>query len=165
MKQIFCFCLVAFFSLAAHASNNINEGNWELGGSGTVLYSTSGTDKTSLILSPQAQYFFLDKFSVGAETSFFKSGSYNYFLAGPVFTKYFLVKDRVAPYVSLLPLSFMMSKGDSTTHISEARLGMKYFITDSVAFGPALSYKRVWGEGGYRSIDTLSALFQFSVHL
>jgi hypothetical protein len=168
------FLLLAFLTPAAEAAPRILHGDWQVGGSLNFSYYDTEVRiggipnvKGALSVSGDGQYFFADGFSAGLELGFSARGDYRNFTVGPVVTKYIRVNDNLAPYISLLPILVDTNQGDLPPSYSTiARVGAKYFVTDSVAFGPALEYQRFWETD--RRIPSLSIfrfLALFSIHL
>lgn len=124
------------------------------GGSSTLYFDTTLT----------GQYFLKDCFSAGLEGQFAKYGSYLAASAAPIFTKYFWVKDDTAPYLSMLPIAFHFQSHTPTHYSTTLRPGVKFFLNDHIAIGPAVDYKHFWSHDGYESRDQLSLLGTLSVH-
>lgn len=166
MKFLFALaCLLSPAAFAADTTVHIHQGDWEVGASSaTGLSQTlSNGSRTYFSLGSDAQYFFADEFSAGLEASISTGGGTSY-SAGPLLTKYFAVKDKMAPYVSLSPYSYIRYPwGHYAT--SRARVGVKFFFNDFVAFGPALQFTHYYA-GSYlgSSSNSLSLLGQFSIH-
>lgn len=158
---------LGFLGTNAHAGMNINEGNWEVAGSGSLSYYSyvGSSDNTYLYLSPQAQYFFMDQFSAGINLSYSRLGGSNFLSMSPEFTKYFSVQEKLAPYVSVAPIGLSSGKSSSPYFFSFVNIGVKYFLTDSVAFGPALQYRRGWGINNYTGSNSVELMGMFSIHL
>ena len=123
---------------------------------GTVF---EGGGQNFFNVSSGLQYFFADHFSAGLDVylSAF-NGEKAFISVAPVVTKYFLVGEKVAPYVSISPIHFNL-RGRNTL-ASSIKVGTKFFLNDSVSFGPALDYYKAWGGG-----DRLSLQGLFSIHL
>jgi hypothetical protein len=66
----------------------------------------------------------------------------------------------------VVPLSWSKYSGTSIGDVSSTiRLGTKFFLTDSAAFGPALQYQWVHANRRRNDISTYSFLGVFSIHL
>lgn len=161
MRAIFIAVLFALGSASIAQAANVNEGNWEVGG-GWDLSRSSG--RTSFTVRADGQYFFADQLSAGLDTSYYHSGAYDAYSLGPVVTKYVWADEKLFPYLSMLPIALNKS-GSYTYASSRARVGVKYFFTDSVAFGPAAEYTHYWESDRMRSSDAFSFLGLFSIHL
>lgn len=160
--------LLCFFCQSAGAAN-LNEGDMEIQGGFSVSnyespYYWRDERRTSVSLSSGVQYFLVDQFSAGLDLSVERAGGPRSLAwsLGPVATYYFLVQERFAPFVSLSPFRISKKESVPSTHRSTIRVGAKYFLTDSVAFGPALQYDRQWG---WSPRNDFSLLGQFSIHL
>lgn len=165
MKNFFLaiLLLVSPAAFAGDTTVSIHEGDWEVSGS-AALDHTTGNSRTYFRTSGNVQYFFADQFSAGlvAGVSGGSGGSFN---IGPVFTKYFAVADRMAPYVSIAPIRFYNYSSGSDYAASMASVGVKFFFNDYVAFGPEVEYSHVWPSQGYRSSGRVSLNGLFSIHL
>lgn len=166
--------LVALFLIApaAYAVPNLNAGDWELGGSFNLSRSSErspyfqSTDHTRFTINLNAQYFVDDEYSLGLETGYSAAGGHSGVgYLGPVFTKYVWVDDKLAPYISMLPIRFTKAEGIPSDLSSTVRIGAKYFLTDSVAVGPAVDFTHDWGKDTNPERNTWSFLGLFSIHL
>lgn len=155
------WALSCLFCLSAFADPKIKEGDWELGGAASLSTDRYGT---YFSLDGTTQYFLRDHFSLGLSAGYRGWKGPNYLSLGPVFTKYFFVKDNFAPYISLTPLKWS-SFGKSSNLESTVRVGTKFFLNDYVSFGPALEHSHTWKKGGTPSYSNTSLLGVFSIHL
>lgn len=145
---------------------NINQGNVEIGGVATVNHTRSRSlGTTSFQIGANAQYFLVDHISVGAELDYAHASSFNIYSIAPAASFYFAVQDQMAPYVMVKPLELYDSSSARLNLSSGLRLGVKFFLTDSVAFGPALNYEHTWSTNRTSTIDSFSLLGQFAIHL
>lgn len=160
--------------VSAHAeAGKINQGDWETGGGFNLTHTsrqssriTPATKNTSFFVYAQAQYFFIDQLSAGLDAGYARSGSaFDSTNFGPVVTKYLWVDDKIAPYVSMLPIQWNHVRGGGTSLSSSARVGAKYFLTDSVAVGPAFEFSHQWGNDTQPEANSYSFLGLFSIHL
>jgi hypothetical protein len=155
---------------------NINKGNMEVGGSGTLGYSTVGGFLT--YLTPTLKYFFIDKLAIGGSLVSEIWSSQVLFRLGPSASYYFWSNKNWADYVGAEVLYSLNRRtgsyddtNESSTWAADARVGANYFITREVAFGPALIYTRYFDFVRYsdRSYDYTSwgvqILANFSVYL
>jgi hypothetical protein len=172
MKKILLSIVAALGLAAAGAEGaNLQRGNVEVEGlfnfnhSSRVTRYTDSTRRTSFYAGAKVQYFFHDLFSAGLTGSFATSGVrplYN--SVGLSMTKYFSLRQSWAPYVGATPIMWVNATGTPSDYASSVRVGAKYFLTDSVAFGPALDYTRFWGRGALPSVNRVSFLGAFAVH-
>lgn len=140
--------------LAAETQPKINKSDIDLS-LGTELRTLLWDDPywptyggNSFNLFGGAQYFLADGLSAGLEFNLRRPmPRHGKMEIGPVITKYFLTSGRIAPYVSLSPITWSKEEGVKSYFTSGARLGAKFFITDSFAVGPAIEYKAYWGGG------------------
>lgn len=150
----------------------IQQGDWEIGGGFNLTNSSRssaysyGSRSTYFSLSGAGQYFISDGLSIGLDAALATAGHRSTTVsAGPVATKYLFQKDRLAPYVSMAPIRWSKTEGLSGRLSSSVRVGAKYFLTDSVAFGPALDYEHQWESRWHGDADEVSFLGLFSIHL
>lgn len=163
--KLFALALALLVSAPAFALDTtarIHEGDWELGGS-TSIYRSSHF--TSFSLTTNAQLFVMDALSVGLEVSYYTSRSYTSRSLGPVATYYFLVKDKIAPFVSAAPYSWTKATFGPSYYTGRGSVGVKYFLTDSVAFGPEAVLYQMWGTNGRRSHTSGALQGTFAIHL
>jgi hypothetical protein len=59
-----------------------------------------------------------------------------------VISIYFLTSGVFAPYLSILPIRFRSEFGEKLRYETEARVGLKVFLADSIAVSPALEYSK-----------------------
>lgn len=163
MKFLLALLLVA---APAFAEPNIKEGNVEVNGSFNLSRSTSSGSGTYFNIQTIGQYFIKDHLSLGADISYYTYRRNSSLAIGPAATLYFAVKENLAPYITLTPITWTNTSGYSHNLISSTvRAGVKFFLTDSVAFGPAVEYYHFWEQHGMRSSGNISLLGVFSIHL
>jgi len=162
MKTAF-LALLASLLLGTHASAaNIQQGNWEVGG---ALNLSRGSGETLFYVSPSAQYFMVDRFSLGFDAGWAtQTHGTSFYSFGPVVTSYFLVQEALAPFVSLTPIEWNRS-GSLTYYTSTLKLGVKYFLTESVAVAPLLRFQRVHESDRIRAANSGALQVLFSIHL
>lgn len=168
MKAFPLLTLAFLLSSGAQAAPRILQGDWEVGGSLNFTHaslSTSSASSNVFAASAMGQHFFADEFSAGLELGLGATSGTTIVRAGPVATKYLLTDDKLAPYVSMLPILVNTRTGDSAVYSSKLRVGAKYFLTDSVAFGPAAEYEHIWDSDSAGSGNIFSFLALFSIHL
>jgi hypothetical protein len=171
LKWILLPFLSAFFCLKAFADPNIKEGDWELSGSSAFTNNGQGAtpfgrqSNNYFSVYGSGQYFVKDHFSVGLGGSYLAGPGSDLITLGPIFTKYFLVQENIAPYVSVSPISWSnYGYSASSQFSSSVRLGTKFFLNDHISFGPALEHVHVWSRNGQPSFNTTSFLGVFSLH-
>jgi len=170
-KILLTMAMAAAMSTGAAFGANINRGNLEVEGmmnfnvSSEVTRYTDSTEKTNFYGAAHAQYFVRDWTSVGLEASVATAGVrpiYNSF--GPAATQYFMVQDNIAPYIGVSPIVWVKAASTPADLATAARVGVKYFFTNELAFGPALDYTYFWGRDTLPSVSRLSLVATFAAH-
>jgi hypothetical protein len=170
LTLVFALC-----ALTAHAASdlpgNIAQGNVQTGGNfrfSNTWYKDSTTESYFLIEIP-LQYFVVDRFALGVVVDYshdaLGGASTDELLAGPAFTYYFWTQDKIGAYLSE---SIVVGKdtGYSAYYLNTAGLGFNYFITPSVALGPAFAYGHLFaGASEYTSYNQLAFVANFSIYL
>ena len=137
---------------------NINEGNYIVGGSAALSYTSSSG--ASVNLNPTFKYFIAPQLAVGGELSFFTSSTGSTVGLGPAATYYFWQRDQLASYVggSLLYYSYNSNSEPSTAlAMLSFNTGLSYFITPSVAVGPEFNMGFTIGRADTPSFSLLGA--------
>ena len=172
MRSALLLVAILFGAPLAKAEPNLNAGDWELGGAFNLSRTSerspyfASTDRTRFTLNLNAQNFVADEFSVGLEAGYSTAGSRSgVAYLGPVATKYLWVDDKLAPYISMLPIRWTKAEGVPADFSTTVRIGGKYFLTDSVAVGPAVDFTHDWGREQNPERNTWSFLGLFSIHL
>jgi hypothetical protein len=174
MKIVTFVFLLVLPALAAESEElmNIHKGNWEVQGSFDLNHSSPSSSYgsySSLSFGGAAGYFFADHFSVGIETwygsTFGESAKTSSTSVGPTLTYYFLTGDRSAPYFYISPLRVSSGSYYPSNLDTQARIGNKFFLTESVAFGPALQFEHHWPRDNSRGFNEYALLGIFSIHL
>ena len=158
--------LLSLFCLAqsAHAvTPRINQGDWILGGS--LSLTAASHSSTYFVGNAEAEYFVADRLATGLQYTYYATSGYSAYLAAPMATFHFRAGDIAVPYLSVMPFEFGRYTGSSAYYASAGRLGVKFFLTDSVAFGPAVDYQHIWARGVRSASDTFIFLAVFSIHL
>lgn len=141
--------LISFFSTA-----QISEGNWMMGGSGSVgsfkaTNEGNSSESTIFYLSPNVGYFFVDKFAVGVSGQIHyqlfsnegeKTSNHSYAVS-PFIRYYFLQKEKTINIFS--EANFEMIKNGSSDRSADKfqiKAGPVFFLTNSVALEVALNY-------------------------
>ncbi len=151
------------FTGTAQAAN-IQRGNWEVGGG--LSFSTYSS-RESFSLYPEAQYFVLNYFSVGGELAYSTGSNIStYYSIGPVASLYFPVSETTVPFVSLAPATWNRYSSSKYTYWhATTKFGVKFFLTESVAFGPVVQWAHYYADSRSNSGNSLSVLGVFAIHL
>jgi hypothetical protein len=170
--RAFLIFTVLLLATTAQAAPRINKGDWEIGGGLNLSHTDEASPyfgssrRTLFTLRGNGQYFVQDGLSAGLELGIASAGAASpQVQAAPVVTKYIWVDDKLAPYVSMLPIQYNKSEKIPGTYATTVRVGAKYFLTDSVAVGPAFEYSHDWGHDQVPERNTFSFLGLFSIHL
>ena len=146
----------AFVSVAP----NIDQGNWNI--SGFLDVNMDDADTVSINMSLSSKYFLLNRLAVGASFGL-DAGSESDTVStlGPAATFYFWNNDYLAGY---LGSSFRMGLTTATVNwVLSGELGLKYFMTPSVAIGPAL-YANYY-KGDVRSFSRVGLLVNLGIFI
>jgi hypothetical protein len=143
---------IAILLVAVASNAQINKGNWMMGGSGAIgnFKTTSGessSTSTSLTISPNIGYFFIDKLSVGL------AGQFNYVFpkgdsktissnnVSPFIRYYFLEKEKQINIFSEARYEIIrMSNIDLKADTFLIKAGAVFFVNSSVGIEVALNY-------------------------
>lgn len=151
------------------------KGRWQLGGG--LNYSESNyksqqsnstTRSTFYRISPQAEYFLSDNFSLGGTLAAFGSkgddtAEYTGASVGPSATYYFAEEGNIAFY-GAQSFNFIKYSDDTKTYQEgTSGLGARYFFSRTAAFGMGLDYNYSLNNGGGND-NRLSVLGSFSVY-
>jgi len=151
----------------------IEQGKIKAGGGFDLSYGEN--QKLTLNISPTAEYFVTDRLSLGGTFSLaipFGTGL-SYYSIGPSATFYFWKQERLAASfsesVAYARLSGVGYPPVSTgALISTTKLGVEYFFTPSVSFGPAFQWRHAFTDVGdsllVPSQNTYSVVGQFSLY-
>lgn len=152
---------------------SIEEGRLKLGGG--VDFTYGDRQKGVLSISPMAEYFVSDRLSLGGTFNLSQTfgEGLSYWSIGPSATYYFLKQDRWAAYFSQsLTYSRVAGSGPDPLHlgafVSTSKLGVEYFLTRSVSFGPAFQWRHTFADLAdslrLPSQNTYSLVGQFSIY-
>jgi hypothetical protein len=155
MKTFFALVALLCFASTAHAevTPRLSAGNWILGGSTNLQFPTSGP--AAFTMSPEVEYFVASNLAAGLS---------GYFSA-PEFTIHTKASDTVVPYLTIKPFEVGGGSTGSAYYSTAGRVGVKFFLTDSVAFGPAFEERHYWPSGGYGSSNSGVFYGVFSIHI
>ena len=151
------------------APANIRKGNVAVGGDLGASYSTLGG--STVYLNPSAEYFIADRFSIGGTLTSTLSDNYKSYGIGPSATYYFWNQNQWAASTGLAirysASNYEDGQYDSrnTNWTGVAKLGVGYFATPSVSFGPQLTIYRDIRDGTTSASTWSTLLFQFNIYL
>jgi hypothetical protein len=161
------------FAKAEEAPNTVvsslplNMGDWEIGGS-AVYQRNIRTNDRAFSVSPKAEYFFANRFSAGGTVVYSDinvagvTGSN--FGIGPSATYYITHTERMALSIDQSVVFAKPSFGDNYVQ-GATGLAFDYFVTDSIAFGPALRAYYYFNGGLNKPDDAIQLAFNFSLFL
>jgi hypothetical protein len=164
MKHLVLALFAAMIALPAHAAPKLNEGNWILGGAANFSFAKGAT--SSFQVSPEAEYFVIDNIALGVAGSYLVQGSYNSISIGPQVVFHMRASDTVVPYLAVKPIVINSYTGGGSAYYSTVgRVGVKFFLNDSVSFGPAAEWRHYWPQNGGTGSDAGSFLAVFTIHI
>jgi hypothetical protein len=177
MKKI----VLAFSFLAigmASAFAQINKGQWLVGGSASLDFSKEGSDDdskvTSVSISPNAGYFFIDNFAGGARVSFqshkVKSdeNASTSFLFAPFVRYYFLPAAQKVNVFADASYGFGSLKSGDSESFNQFSIaaGPAVFLSPNTALEFTLQYSSSGGDAiGDDRINDFGLNVGFQVHL
>lgn len=165
-----------FISIAAMFSGiqkstyaNINRGNVLTGGSFSLTQTWySATDTMNIGLGVPVQYFLIDRLALGGLVglSHYRFGSTKYTDAyvGPAATLYFWDAEHIATYADTFLAWDFLHRSDDQLALGFG-MGVDYFVTPSVAFGPKVTYTHNFGMGDRADTNTLRLAAAFRISL
>jgi Outer membrane protein beta-barrel domain len=140
-------CLLIFIVLSAGSFAQTQKGDWLVGG---LLQLNTAKNSTSFEFSPNAGYFVLDNFAVGARlvTAYEQLGDLNItsFGFGP-FARYYFSEKNIKPFFAadfdFQNQKFKTDLGSVTENAFNYFLGggVAFFINDNVAVEGLLGYR------------------------
>lgn len=143
---------IATLLIAVTSNAQIDKGNWMMGGSGAFgnFKTTSGgssSTSTSITISPNIGYFFIDKLAIGT------AGQYNYVFpkggsktissnsVSPFIRYYFLEKEKQINIFSEARYEIMrMNHSNFKADTFLIKAGTVFFVNSSVGIEVALNY-------------------------
>lgn len=143
---------IATLFVAINSNAQINKGNWMMGGTGSfgnfkTTDGESNSESTTIAISPNIGYFFIDKLSIGI------AGQFNYtFPKGdsktissnnisPFIRYYFLEKEKQINFFSEARYEIIrMSNSDFKADTFLIKAGTVFFVNSSVGIEVALNY-------------------------
>jgi hypothetical protein len=148
---------------------NITEGHYGVDSAvsftSTSVASAPATNQFALRL--RGQYFLADRIGIGPAIHLNTSNSYTSLRIGPSVLWYFWAVDRLGAFISqdVTVGSVYQSGGSSSRFDSDSVLGLNYFITPSVAVGPAIELYHVFGNVNFDTINQFLFTGAFSIYL
>ncbi len=174
VSYISVFLFTAFITAPIAQANdqaNTNMGDFEVGGSFSINHyrtTNSNSDSTtSVTLYAPIQFFIINSLSVGGAFSFLHYSGIGQYSFGPAATYYFANSGRLTGYVGASVLFSILDEelGTADYRTYAGRLGMKYFITRSIALGPEVGFEHQDINNSNRDYQHAYAAVQFSIHL
>jgi hypothetical protein len=169
----------AFLSIGVMSYSQINKGQWLVGGSASLDFSKQGDDDdskvTSVSISPNAGYFFINNFAGGARVSF-ESMKYKTdedastsFVFAPFVRYYFLPAAQqvnVFADASFGLGSVKFGESESFNQFAIAA-GPAVFLSPNTALEFTLQYRSAGGDafGGDDRLNNFGVNVGFQVHL
>lgn len=140
--------VIILFSIISNAQ--IIKGNWMMGGAASFSHNkrtdyTGTSELTSLDVTPNVGYFFIDKLAVGASAIFRyvitdENNNFNYGI-GPFVRYYFLEKEKPLNIFSEVSYGFeKVNNGNPKIENFNVKAGVVYFLNSSVGIEAALNY-------------------------
>ncbi len=152
---------------------NINKGNVAVAGSLGLAYSSY--TGAIYFLNPSAEYFVLNSFSVGGTVQSTISKHSRSFGMGPSLSYYFWQNKKWASYIGAGALYTTVRTeniSNQYTAVSQywsanGTLGLNYFLTPSVSFGPVFNYDYTFPDDNPKSVGSSysTLIFKLSVFL
>jgi hypothetical protein len=142
----------------------LNMGDWEIGGAASFTRDVR-TNQRYLSLTPHAEYFFVNRFSAGGTVEYTDDNILGTtYGIGPSATYYITHTEHMAVSIDQ---SIMWSKPyDGDNYVRGATgLALDYFVTPSIAFGPALRAYYYFNGGLNKPDDAVQLAFNFSLFL
>ena len=157
--RLFCLTGLSMIAISAYAvtsgtgnfdatpkalNQNLSFGNWNLGTTGSLSRDEGNfPGTTDFFIAVTAKYFVADRLAVGLLGDWSISSRYPSRLSlGAAGDYYFWTNGATAALVGLSHEFQILRPYRSST--SAARVGMRYFFSPTVAFGPNLFYREYW---------------------
>lgn len=150
----------------------LNMGNWEVAGSATYTRNVRSNQRY-LSIMPHAEYFFANRFSAGGTVQYTDDNVFGTTWGiGPSATYYITHTERWALSIdqSILwsnSVSAVGSRSISGGNYVQGATGLAFdfFLTPSIAFGPALRAYYYFNGGVDKPDDAVQLAFNFSLFL
>ena len=149
---------------------NINKGNVLTGAEFSLTQAWYRTSDTfNVYAAIPMQYFLMDRLALGgtaaiSHSRLSSSRSYTDAAVGPSATLYFWDSENVATYVDTAVLWRFLDNSDDQISLGFG-LGLDYFVTPAVAFGPKVTYTHYFGMGNASDINSLNLAAAFRISL
>ena len=158
MKKRFLF-IAAIILITIHANSQIEQGNWMFGGSGNYSVQSENINNqqirsTSIVLSPKAGYFFLNKFCSGMNLDYtfnkirnltynYSQTTLNYYYVAPFIRYYFLKTDRIYNLLGEISYEFLLNKvaGGENNNGLTFTTGIVAFLNSTVGIELTSNYQ------------------------
>lgn len=177
MKKIaLAFCFLAIGMASAFAQ--INKGQWLVGGSASASFSKQGSNDdskvTSVSVSPDAGYFFINNFAGGARVSFtsvkVKSAedASTSFLFAPFVRYYFLPAAQKVNLFADASYGFGTAKNGNSESFNQFSIaaGPAVFLSPNTALEFTLQYSSAGGDAiGDDRMNNFGLNVGFQIHL
>lgn len=159
-------------SYSVAAKGDIGQGHFLVSGSsGLGLFHTNydgGGSSTVFDLQTTTAYFVDYGFGIGGTVGFRSSDSLDLISMGPTVVYYLVANDRIGVPVtgSLLFQHYNRASRNNVNLAIQAGIGFQYFISSSLAVGPAFQFRQIVGdtEGGLE-IRSFGVLANFTLFL
>ena len=181
MKKVLFATLLAVSASAAFAQSNINKGDWMVGGNASFDSEKDGDYKTTTIsLSPNVGYFFINNFAgglrAGVSSSTFKFGSTketeSAFLLSPFVRYYFLPSTQKVNIFADGSFGFGQAKYEVAGIETEYNFtqfaisaGPAIFLTPATALEISLGYNSSKLEDAEDRSNSFGVNIGFQIHL
>lgn len=153
--------------VSSTAALPLNMGDWQIGGSAIYQRNVRTNDRT-LLISPKAEYFFVNRLSAGGtvvysdiNTAGITGSTYG---LGPSATYYITHTEVMAVSIDQAVLWNKPLNGDNYVQ-GATGVALNYFITNSLAFGPSLRAYYYFNGGLNKPDDAVQLAFNFSLFL
>ena len=172
MKKVL---LAAIVLMSAQAGfSQISKGNWLVGGSAGFASEKQGDFKTTTVnISPDAGYFFIDHFAAGLRVGFTSAketgtDAVSAFAVAPFARYYFLPTAQTVNVFADGEYGFGSAKSSGVSaSVNEFKIsaGPAVFVSPSVALEFALYYQSMGGKYYVERANTFGLNIGFQVHL
>jgi hypothetical protein len=133
--------------------------------SSTSVASAPATNQFAMRL--RGQYFLEDRIALGPAIHLNTRNSFTSLRIGPSLLYYFWAREKLGAYLSQdVTIGSVYQSGSSSSRFdSDTVLGINYFITPSVAVGPAIELFHVFGNVNFDTINQFLFTGAFSIYL
>lgn len=154
-------------STSSYMDKKIRKGDWSLGGNARFTYDENAGARTAASL--EVEHFWLDGLSAGIRVRYEEVGSVSLRGLGLKSTYHFYESDKMTFFLSGEITSYELqgySPINQPQWMATVGLGMNYFITPNIAFGPRIEWSESLSEnrsGAGYARDQLNVLMGFSL--